>query len=183
MSNAEGSSDVVRPAWYSGLLYLLGLSFFGLATSACGAGKAPKAVGFNRVSNLGTAVSKREISLYERRLLRKSGASSAHVRLVGNLDGVRFYVTLSTTNHQPCYATGRGGPPPRFGIIACPSSGRFSFPSSHAPIFDLSILRWRRAARYPYVLELSGFAADGVDAVGAVGTNGRTYWTRVVRNI
>lgn len=133
---------------------------------------------FATVSNTGTVVRGELASIDEETL--SSGGGSAPLRILGQRDNLVFY-TAAGRSGGVCRALG-----PLDGHIAslfCPASGSSGFPSDAQPVLDMSGIAWDPSSRSTQVLDLSGFAADGIARVGVIAKDGSLHSTAVVSNL
>lgn len=132
------------------------------------------------VSNLGTPVF--SLSPGQARDLRSSQVNPT-VSLLGVRAGFSFYTGTSTSG-QPCFLESNSqAPTPEMSFVACLGPGDGTFPSPSEPLVDFSAY-WKTATDPRlHVRWLAGIAADGVAAVGVVGSSGSITTARVVGNV
>lgn len=105
------------------------------------------------------------------------------LRRLGEVAGTEFYVGTPTRGSGTCFIVADAGAAvlqPK--MLGCQRSG--VFPSADVPVVDFSLKK--SPADRPeevYVVELAGFAADGVTSVGVVDVTGNTHWRPVNNNI
>lgn len=169
-----------------------------LVASACGSSRrgnsadAETSRGWG-ISNAGKVVPTQRMPGREIAFLSDLKVDPGSVRELSERGGTRYYVGTSA-NSARCYITGTVlGPDPHFGIGSCvrtdpdrPDPSQPTFPSRERPVLDRSVIRQgpvNGPIRGPVVVRFSGFAADGVDAVGIVDSRGSIHWTSVVDNV
>lgn len=134
-------------------------------------------------SNPGTPVDTRSLSLSEISALKRVGADEGSVKLLGERDGIAFYVARSKAGAL-CFGIGRASAPaPGFDMLACRGAGSPAFPSTEHPVADFSPVRGQEGGPAIYIWRLVGFAADGVARVGFVDTSGRIHSVAVIGNV
>lgn len=109
------------------------------------------------------------------------GASSPATALLLATRGGRGFYELTTAGGR-CYATGPGN---RTGVVggeACPRPG--AFPSPAQPLLDLTVYEASPSTRAVHAVRIEGLAADGVAAVGVLGSDGAiTLRVPVIENV
>jgi hypothetical protein len=131
---------------------------------------------YDHISNNGVPVA---VSERNANILRGGGGEPVLNRL-GTRGGLTFYTGRGDSG-GPCYAVGpveTGG----IGALACLRPPAH-FPSSDAPILDMSGISSDPGTGSTTFLGLSGFAADGVARVGVIGADGVLHDAEVRDNI
>lgn len=148
------------------------------AISIAGTGGESSTQTFDHISNLGVRVP--DLSPRVQSVLQDGGAEAV-LTLIGNRENIAFY-TAPGDGGGLCYAV---GPEATGGIMAigCPNDNQraLDFPSDANPILDFSPVEV--SGESTTLMELDGFAADGVSKVGLVTTSGTTHWAAVRGNL
>jgi hypothetical protein len=131
---------------------------------------------YDHLSNVGTpvVVSRRNADILV------NGAGKPVLNHLGTRDGMMFYAGPGSAGGQ-CYALGAaktGG----IVVLGCLDPAA-PFPSKDVPILDMSGIAGDPRTHTVTLLELSGFAADGVATVGLIDVNGVLHSAEVRENI
>jgi hypothetical protein len=165
-----------------GIVAIAAAAAGGIALAGRG-GAPPAGTGFDQVSNVGTAVA--AVSQHDAQTLRSGGAASASLRLLGTRGNAVFY-SAPGARKGLCYATGAASSG-HIALLACPSgiarTPSPTFPSREAPILDMSASVYNSQSNVTRVVELEGFAVDGVANVELVDANGTAHVAPVVSNL
>jgi hypothetical protein len=139
---------------------------------------AAPAYTFDHISNSGSPV---DVSASNAETLR-GGGGQASLRRLATRNGTVFYTAPGATGGL-CYAKGpenTGG----IALLGCPNAKEvFSFPSREKPILEMSGGVIDSTDGSVHLLELSGFAADGVAKVGLIDVNGVIHSVNVSDNV
>lgn len=129
------------------------------------------------ISTRGAPVALSDLSVEERRFL--GTLASGSIRRLGTNGPGAFYL-VELANGERCFATGSatGAGPKISSIAGCPAA----FPSPEQPLLSDSLVALDPLSGESRLLTLSGFAADGVAAVGIEDRAGDVSWTPVANN-
>ncbi len=132
---------------------------------------------YSTISTYGRVVNDEALAANKPALLDSAGVSlPATIRLIAGRKYLAYYV-IDRVSGGACYATGDAGKIGYFGSIACPNKGETSsFPSAEVPLMNESAFVTTVSSGDKPVDRLafaSGFAADGVAAVGVMAADGR----------
>jgi len=134
---------------------------------------------FGKVSNGGTAVASADIASQDADVLESGGGTTA-LRLLGQRDSIAFYSSMGKAGGL-CHATATASG--HIASLFCPASGSSEFPSEKTPILDMSGVAYDPTTHVTRLLDLTGFAADGIARVGVLSTDGSLHATPVVANV
>jgi hypothetical protein len=132
---------------------------------------------FDRFSNRGRIVFTAGLLPVDRAELAREQV--AELRELADREGVRFYRGAGRGGSD-CLATARTvDGRERFSTFGCPSR----FPSPAMPLADLTAYTQGLDDVYPTAVEVAGFAADDVGAVGVRSLDGTVTWIPVEGNV
>jgi hypothetical protein len=153
----------------------------GLALAGGSTSSALPTPRFDHISNAGTPVA--NVSAHDADTLTSSGAK-ASLSLLAERGGTAFYSAPADTG-AVCYGSG-SATTGHLAVLECPhaaDTASFDFPSKDRPILDMSASVFNADTRTTSVVELSGFAADGVASVGIIDENGVVHSAKVIDNV
>ncbi len=163
---------------------IVGGSVFGaFAVAGSGNNTGPVARHFDRFSAPGTPVV--NLSTHDAETLT-SGGGKPELSRITTRGGTAFY-TAPASSSGLCFARGSVATG-HLSVLACPRPGvgtsPMDFPSDPAPVLDMSAsIGSIRAGEGRRLLDLTGFAADGVARVGMIDINGELHDTLVDDNV
>jgi hypothetical protein len=136
---------------------------------------------YSTISTYGRVVNEEALAANRAALLDSAGISlPATIRLIAERKVLAYYA-IDRASGGTCYANGDSGKIGQFSSIACPNKGETSsFPSADVPLMNESahvINLDSGNTRVDRLIFVSGFAADGVAAVGVMADDGRILVT------
>jgi hypothetical protein len=152
----------------------------GVVAFAAGTGSPPPRPTFDHVSNAGTPVS--SLAAQDADALTRGGAQARLSRL-GQRGSHVFFAAPAAGRDGLCYGVGSASTG-HLTALLCPSLDPTAptFPARSAPILTFSPVEMDPGSGTLRFLRLEGIAADGVDRVGVIDTNGVLHAAKVVGN-
>ena len=141
----------------------------GIGSYAAGGtpGPSPESIAsLSRVSAKGEPV----VLPMDRRRADLERAGYGAVEKIGSI-GERNVLRINRADHAPCYGSGRKGAAWPIGRYVC-HNGPSPFPSAQNPVLDFSLASVVPGDKHAHYEQVSGIAADGVEAINVLDAAG-----------